>query len=175
MSITKAKVYDFVYKVKAKAIKSVDDRHKILYESAIEKYLALENTALGKGLAMLEKTYIDREAALQIIKSASNYSEHNFTDNNYLRQSIFYTSRRYLGEAPSVNIVWKAWQEEKNKVIDEYNKLMRTMEFTHGAVRASKLLKELGFDITSIEEGTEKPSAISDINKDALFVCGDRS
>lgn len=174
MKVYKKDIYDFLQKVEIKALRSVEKKYDdMILDSKTKRtteYIDLARVFSRK----LESIYIEAQALVDKHGDLyrNSWSNLHYTLNS-LENSLRYcngikASDVHLNEYENQLLLVK--QEELDGVQKEYAKLMHYAK-NNSAKETYELLKELGFDVSSLEQ-TEK-TLIEKADKSKLFVCGE--
>jgi len=180
MALRKSIIKDFVYRVRSKAIESVQEKHKEIILAEAEKLFATpEGDKLKQAFADYLSCGKKYDEAIQTIADLTGvYKTSNFREDIVwtVFNSIYWLPKTEL-YAP-IRDAHTAWEKERGAVSDQYQKLLSTIESAKSAKEAFNIVSNLGFDTTWIEE--QSKSAVStetleEFDKDKLFVCGERA
>lgn len=165
----------FVIKVKSKAMNSVQNRHDKLiqikkdelllpYAERIEQLQHSFNMFSTKTTTLLTEIKED----VEIGYNGSYDISHGLNYLSKLKEKILYNSD-FKGE---VRKMYSLKDKEVEEVRENYNKVLDTCKSMNSAKRIAEYLEELGFDISTLKEDTNK-SLVADIDRSKLFVCGE--
>lgn len=176
MKVYKKDVYDFLEKVEAKAIKSVEQKYKNMIKDSKEKRSVNYMKDIRGIITKIEKLYNESEKLFEehkiLYADNANYSnlyymKYYLTNCLHTAQSInFYDIKEDEMEQQSM----LEMKQEINEVKKEYAKLKHYAK-NNSAKESYNLLKEIGFDVSSLEQ--QETSLITKADKSKLFVCGD--
>lgn len=182
--MTKRDVYEFIRRVREKAIDSVDDKNK----KEIEKEKKKIHKRYLKEIVAINDAVEDLELRLKVmISKIEKDKQFESKDDRYVYTSTFEGCVRRLAKENAIYDVFEdngiknigglktareKSSKERNMVASEYLKLEQKCRELKSAKQCITYLNELGFDTSSI--GKKKEVVLdSNINKDMLFVCGD--
>jgi hypothetical protein len=162
MSITKSDCRSFVSKVRGKAIETIKERYDKQIEVAVEKYLKEfhpEVFTILHELVDIKSRYLEVKKSLRDVIGVNLYTD--------LPDITVWdlTATGKCGEE-----VQKLVDERKkalNEVGDEYYKVYSLIDGCRDGKKALKVLKELSFDTSSLEN----VSLDNGIEKEKLFPC----
>lgn len=174
MKVYKKDIYDFLQKVEAKAVKSVEKKYNdMILESKKERtsnYIKQMQEFSNK----VAKLY---EESQTLVEYYGDLYPNKWSSLHYLESSLENALRHCNGiEAREVKSNGYEKQlllnkrEELNAVQKEYAKLMHYAK-NNSAKESYNLLQELGFDVSSLAQ-TEQ-AIIEKADKSKLFVCGE--
>lgn len=170
----KKELLDFITKVKNKALNSVDAKYSKLiqeketelltqYKTRIDEVQKEYNKANSKLTVLMgdlkEDTNIGLSYAYSLLEVLNNSSK---IEEKLKQYSTFH----------GCDLLIKQRDKELNDVRDNYNKVWHNASLMGSAKEIATFLKELGFDISSVEE-KEITALVSTIDKTKLFVCGE--
>ncbi|CUH95902.1 hypothetical protein P22_1988 [Propionispora sp. 2/2-37] len=170
--MTKAQVREFLAKVRYKAVKAVIDKHRAIYENAIEVYLE-SNPVLKEAIANYEKAGAALDEAEKVIKQ---FIPRHYLSTGYTREpkkQMFYTDHQ-IKNIPELQALLGAWNAEVDKVKEEYAKINRVIGKKRDGAAARKFLDSLGFDTSYLDKIENPPADSSEIDTSALFPCKEK-
>lgn len=172
--VYKADVRRFIEAVKHKAVASViDERQKLINESKEARTAHFRSYKNGTVETLLDVVRalenLPQEESIEFIR----YSQ--FRDGIYkLRSAIVCFNSSSFGdikENEAEQVIMEKYEQRITEVKREYNKLIAFVD-THTAKESYMMLKELGFDVSSLE-CTPNALPTTQVDKSKLFVCGD--
>lgn len=171
--VYKADIRHFIEAVRVKAIHSVskqyDDKINALKEERSRSFMVIRDHAvkiLGDMINGLDQASQDSGlewGAHGAYKSAINYMEHAMRNLNSI-------SMLSLNNDETEQALRSECEQRIEEVRAEYNKLSAFCD-VHTAKETYNMLKDLGFDVSSLERTKNMPTVQADKSK--LFVCGD--
>lgn len=175
MAIAKSTVNTFIAKVRAKALLSVDDKYKALILEEAKRWLdEPKNRDLKKAIADCQEYGAKFDEAVRAVK------EH--TKNVYFAEcgGIDILSRMFINGSsvtpPKIKEIRDAWWKERGEVANQYSAVSEAIRKQASGKKGYDLLKSLGFDVKWIEDYSKNiDTSIPKLDKDKLFVCGERS
>lgn len=178
--VTKEDVRAFVGKVRAKALASVDEKYKESTEKAILEYMdKYAPTAVKLFNDGIKQSDVLEDIVKSIKDAYSDYCDikwrFTFSKNDYDLVWLFkvmFKNGDVLEDEEACRL-HKEWEDTKRSVNNEYNHLNIEVDRARDGNSAVKLLTNLGFDTSSILARSEKVETV--FNKEALFVCGEKS
>lgn len=178
--VTKEDVRAFVGKVRAKALASVDEKYKESTEKAILEYMdKYAPTAVKLFNDGIKQSDVLEDIVKSIKDAYSDYCDikwrFTFSKNDYDLVWLFkvmFKNGDVLEDEEACRL-HKEWEDTKRSVNNEYNHLNIEVDRARDGNSAVKLLTNLGFDTSSITTRSEKVETV--FNKEALFVCGEKS
>ena len=171
----KKDLLDFIERVEIKAVSSVDKRYGELIraekEKAINKYtdkLNVIQDTFNRASSNLKNLLADMKEDLEVAYQG------DYSINSSLRtvedlKPYITCSCDYKGQVQKLR---DEQQKECKAVKDNYHKVYVVAQNMRSAKDIAKYLKELGFDISSVEPD-DVTALVADIDKSKLFVCGD--
>lgn len=173
--MVKKDLLEFIERVEARAVKSVNERfNKEISEKEKEVLSKYEDK-----IDLYQDTFNRFSANLSNVMADMKEDKEVAFHGNY---SIS-TGRRYLSNIKEeiindcdfqgkVQKIRNARDKEIAEVKANYHKVYTVAKSMSSAKKIAEYLKELGFDISSIEN-EEVTDLVADIDKSKLFVCGE--
>lgn len=182
--MTKNDVYDFVQKVKSKAIASIEEKNKKAlskekgkiykkYKKDIERINNASREIGDATASLIEKLKADKEFSFKdryMYSSSFEGSVKNIIRENAVHSIFEDNGIKHVG---GVKEERDRASKEVSMVKVEYDKVYTKCRELKSAKKCIEYLNELGFDTSSLEVKKESKLEVKDINKDMLFVCGD--
>lgn len=181
---TKAEVIEFLQKVQHKAVKTVNEKYDANYKNAVELYMTKYHGELlnfissfvddVRRLRETNKEFKEKVGAgsweCNYVQAPSTTFDtivgvYEFLAKN--KPSTFVESK----ELNKVKTITEEQLAERQKVADEYNKIIRFVtDNCRDGRNALKFVESLDFDVSSLKD---KKEVSVEINKANLFVCGE--
>ena len=172
-------VYDFINKVKTKAMKAIMEKYEKEHWEAVDEYL--DQTPKLKDLIERAQKAIDETAALE------NEIRGNFNANYHIGP-LFLTNGskdvkrllfNYGWSTPFITTekltdIHKNFLTEKEKVATEYDKIKKLCQEKKTAQKAVAFLKSLGFDVSYFDKLQPTVDLRQSVNTDILFPCKEK-
>lgn len=173
--MVKKDLLEFIERVQVKAVKSVKDKfNKKISEKEVEVLAKYEDS-----INLLQDTFNRFSANLNnVMADMREDKEVAFHGNYSINTGINYLSNikeeiisgcDFEGKVRKIK---NARDKEISEVKANYHKVYTVAKSMSSAKKIAEYLKELGFDISSIEN-EEVTSLVADIDKSKLFVCGE--
>lgn len=178
--IKKKECIEFLGKVEEKALNSVKEKYRKLIDVEEEKLLlpyvkeiselqVMTNALHEKASSLYEKLQENKNIALDDWCNLA-YEIRNFIGTNAISNIITGCSK--FSDGP-VQKLKAEKDKELAKVRAEYEKVAMILQSKANGTKAAECLKEIGFDISSLEDA-ENNKLIPTVDKKCLFVCGER-
>lgn len=173
--MVKKDLLEFIERVEAKAVKSVKEKfNKKISEKEVEVLSKYEDS-----INLLQDTFNRFSANLSnVMADMKEDKEVAFHGNYRINDGINYLSNikeRIIKDCDfegKVQKIRNARDKEIAEVKANYHKVYTVAKSMSSAKKIADYLKELGFDISSIEDDAVT-SLVADIDKSKLFVCGE--
>lgn len=173
--MVKKDLLEFIERVEAKAVKSVNERfNKEISAKEIEVLSKYEDS-----INLLQDTFNRFSTNLSnVMADMKEDKEVAFHGNYKINSGMNYLSNikeRIIASCDfegKVQKIKNARDEEIIEVKANYHKVYTVAKSMSSAKKIADYLKELGFDISSIEDDAVT-SLVADIDKSKLFVCGE--
>jgi hypothetical protein len=171
----KKDLLEFIERVEAKAVKSVNERFD-------KKISAKEIEVLSKyedKINLLQDTFnrfsVNLSNLMADMREDKEVAFHGSWKINNGKEYLSYLKGEITSKCDFEGQVKKI-ENDRDKEINEvkanYHKVYTVAKNMSNAKKIADYLKELGFDISSIEN-KEATSLVADIDKSKLFVCGE--
>lgn len=171
----KKDLLEFITRVENKAVRSVEDRYQKL---AMEKKKEVTSKFEEK-IVILQNNFNGFSSNLSnLLADMKEDQEVAYYGNGYIHRALKTLSDIKGGIESACNYngqvqkIYDEMHKEINAVKDNYNKVYIIAKNMNSAKDIAKYLKELGFDISSLEEDNIT-ALVADIDKSKLFVCGE--
>lgn len=177
--MVKQDVYDFIYKVKTKAMKAIREKYEKDYWEAVDEYL--DQTPKLKDLIESAQKSIDEIAALEK-EIRGNFIADYDTSPQFLTNESKDIKRLLFNcgwSAPCITTeklteIHKNFLAEMEKVATEYGKIKKLCQEKKTAQKAVAFLKSLGFDVSYFDKLQPTVDLRQIVNTDILFPCKEK-
>lgn len=166
----------FIERVERKAISSVEARfNKEIEEkkkevlSKYEEKINMYQNSLNRVVTNITNLLTDMKEDVEVAYEGNYYLDQSFKRINRLKINIV-DSCMFKGEIQKI-------KDRRSREIEEvkanYHKVYVVSKSMSSAKKIAEYLEGLGFDLSTLKED-EITALVADIDKDKLFVCGDR-
>ncbi len=177
--MVKQDVYDFIDKVKTKAMKAIMAKYEKEYWKAVDEYL--DQTPKLKDLIERTQKSIDETAALEN-EIRGNFNGGYTTTSPFITNGIKDVKRlvfNYGWSEPYITTeklteIHKNFLTEKEKVATEYGKIKKLCQEKKTAQKAVAFLKSLGFDVSYFDKLQPTVDLRQPVNTGILFPCKEK-
>lgn len=171
----KQDLLEFIERVKAKAVKSVEEKYneeiQKAKDKAISKYrekIAMYQDTFNRFSTNLTNLLTDMKEDSEVAYGSSYDISNGLKYLVDIKKSIT-NNCNFIGKVQKIK---DAKEKEISEVEQNYDTVYAVCKSINNANRIAEYLEELGFDISSVKD-KNMTALVAQVDKTKLFVCGD--
>lgn len=175
--LSKHDVYEFIDKVEAKALKTVNESYISDLDKAIKYALNQpENDELRNAIKSMENHVAVAVKAQEIIRKFIPRFRENLYNRDLIKELFRYYEWNFPDGFDGIKLVHAEYAEKLRRVEEEYAKIKRIVKNKKTGDQGKTALIALGFDVAYLDKLSTLPVVINEdeikVDKSLLFPCG---